>query len=126
MTPNSFVVRKLSKQGRSIYEASSNDRDPLANATAIAGAVHEVRADELLLSSEEISTRLEGHQLRSTDLVKIDGTWTTIAESPPFFEIAEPYARRERRIQNLKSALILFLSIAGTALALLLRVGFRR
>ena len=48
-----------------------------------------------------------------------------IAESVPFFEIAEPYARRERRIRYLKSALMLFVSIAMFVAMVLFRVWLR-
>jgi hypothetical protein len=88
----------------------------------MAGAVYEVGAEELSLSSEEIGACLEQRQLRSTDLVKIDGTWTTIAESVPFFEVAEPYARRERRIRYLKAAVMLFVSISVFVGMVLFRV----
>lgn len=121
MIPNSFRVRKLI-QGRSHSEASSNPDDPLANATAMAGAVYDVSCEQVSLSGEEIAECLEDRRLRSTDLVMIDGTWTSIAESVPFFEVAEPYARRERRVRTVKAAFMLFVSIAAFVSVLLFRI----
>ena len=116
MPLQSFVVRKLTQVGPPVREERSFDesRDPLGNAASMAGAVYEVDADEVRLSAAEIARSLEARRLRSTDLIMIDGTWTTLAESPPFSELAEPYARQERRKRNLRSALILFACLAST------------
>ncbi len=124
MPLQSFVVRKLSKTGSPDFEQRESRQylDGFGNGAAYAGAVYEISAVELRLSAEQIVARLEARQLQTTDLILLGGTWTTLAESPPFFEIAEPYARRERRLRDLKSALILFVSVAVSALFFAIRV----
>lgn len=117
--PHSFAVRKLSKSGPYLYELSSSPRNSVENGASLAGAVHEVSCEELRLSSDELVARLEARQLRSTDLVMIDGTWTSIADSYQFSDVAEPHARRERRRRNLRSALILLATVGAQALAFL-------
>ena len=114
MNSSLFAVRKLTQSGPLIvdYETGSQSRNLAGAGVARAGAVHEVNCEELRLSSEEIARHLDARQLRSTDLVMIEGTWTTIADSYQFEEVAEPHARRERRARNTKSALILFTMIA--------------
>jgi hypothetical protein len=113
--PTTYPVRRLIKSARPLPEGSPDFRDPFANGARMAGAVYDVSAEELRLTSREVVQWLDGRNLRTTDLVMIDGTWTTIAESIPFYEAAEPHAKRERRIRNLKSALLLFLSLAAFA-----------
>lgn len=114
MPLQSFVVRQLKQVGRPDYEAVRQGRsgDPAGTLSAAAGPVFEIEAQELRLSADEVAERLSARKLHSTDLVFIDGTWVTLAESPPFFEVAEPHARRERRIQTAKGALLVF-TVAG-------------
>lgn len=122
MPATSYPVRKLTRAGRPTYQPSSNPRDPLANAEQMTGAVWDVNCEELRLSSEQLLERLQRRQLRSSDLVMIDGTWTTIADSIPFSEIAEPFARRERRISNFKSAMMLLACISAAVAVLVFRL----
>ncbi len=130
MTPSTsaplFSVRKLTQSGPPIvdYEKRypSYRRNSVEDGSALAGAVYEVNCEELRLSSEDIAQRLEARDLRSTDLVMIEGTWTAIADSYQFEEIAEPHARRERRARNTRSALILFAMIAVQLAVSALRV----
>lgn len=110
MPLQSFVVRQLTQVGRPDYETVRQGRsgDPAGTISSAAGPVFEIEAQELRLSADEVAERLRARKLHSTDLVFIDGTWMTLAESPPFSEVAEPHARRERRVQAVKGALLLF------------------
>ena len=109
MPLQSFVVRQLTRVGRPQRESRSAEgyRDPLGTAASAAGPVYEIEARELMLSADEVVGWLESRSLHTTDLILIDGSWMTIAESPPFFELAEPHVRRERRIQTAKGALLI-------------------
>ena len=78
----------------------------------------------LSLTHQEVEERLASRSLRSTDLVMIAGTWTTIGESIAFCDFAEPFARRERLIRTSQGALSVFVSIGLVTLLILLRVIF--
>lgn len=112
MPPQSFVVRQLKQVGRPVYEARPERgfRDPMGTTSAAAGPVYEIEAQELRLSADEVAEGLALHELHTTDLVLVDGSWMTLAESPPFFEVAEPHARREQRIRAARGALLIFAS----------------
>lgn len=126
MPTQSYVVRTLRKSPDSPRpEGSSNFRDPFANVDAVAGAVHEIEAHELRLSAEDVAERLAQRSLRSTDLVMIHGGWTTLAESQPFSELAQPYARRERLVRGLLDTAILCGFLGLWLLILFLRVYLR-
>ena len=112
MPATHFVVRRLTA-GRTTRESNPNYRDVGGQVDSVDGAVHEVNSQDLRLSSDEVVTLLERRELRSTDLIVVDGTWTTLADSMPFSEAAEPYARKERMVRNLKSAFVLFISLLG-------------
>ena len=122
MTPSTsshrFAVRKLTQSGPYVYEVVFNRKNSVERGASLAGAVHEVECEELRLSSEEVAQRLDTQQLRSTDLVMIDGTWTTIAESFQFEDVAAPHARRERRERNTRSALIFLAVVVPQAVIL--------
>ena len=120
MGPHSFVVRQLTRVGRPQCEARpvGGYRDPIGTAGAAAGPVYEIEARELRLSADDVERWLESRTLHTTDLVFVDGSWMTIAESPPFSELAAPHARRERRLQTAKGALLL-LGIAAFHAALM-------
>jgi hypothetical protein len=114
MPTTSFVVRRLTV-GPDLHDSRPfpGRGDFAGRVERMDGAVHEVNSEDLRLSSDEVVGRLAGGELRSTDLVAFDGTWTTLADSLQFADAAEPYARRERRARNLRSALILFVFIPG-------------
>ena len=117
-----YLIRQLTQSGPTVYERSTNCRDPLGNASSATGGVHEVAAEDLRLSSVEIAQRLDDRLLHSTDLVMIGGTWTTLAQSIPFCELAEPHARRESRERTLKGALLLLASVSAWCLIFFLRI----
>lgn len=121
----SYAIRRLRKSATSPANRSSNFRDPSANVDAMAGAVYEIEAEELRLTAEAVAVRLEERWLRSTDLVMVDGHWTTLAESQPFSELAAPMARRERLIQGARDAAILFGFLGLWLLIVFLRVYLR-
>ena len=83
--------------------------------------VSEVAATEAELTHDEVLERLERRELRSTDLIFIHGTWTTLAKPQPFEEAAAPHARHERRLAALRAAVALLL-VAG-AVAAFFRYG---
>ena len=110
--PTSFIVRRLTA-GPTTSDPNTNYLDVGAELDSVDGAVHQVNSQDLRLSSDDVVRLLERRELNSTDLVVVDGTWTTLADSMPFSEAAEPYARKERRVRNLKSAFVLFVSLLG-------------
>lgn len=103
-----YLIRRLN--------LASEVRDPrwaprgfLASIHASVGAgFSEIDAREVTLSGDEVTERLASRHLRSTDLVKIGGLWTTLAESRPFAEVAAPFQRRERFLSGLLYASVLF------------------
>ena len=98
MPTSSFAVRKLTLGPVIIKEW----------AFRYSMSVHEVDSQDLRLSRDEVVSWLAEGALHSTDLVLFEGTWTTIADSMPFCEAAEPYARKEQRLRKLKSAFSFF------------------
>lgn len=106
MPTHSFPIRRLRPVGSPVRGRSYSQGGVFGAAESAVGAVHEVSTDELSLSHEEVIQSLSDRSLRSTDLIWVGGGWTTIAESAPFGEIAEPYARRERRVRNARDAFV--------------------
>jgi hypothetical protein len=86
--------------------------------------VPEVVAEEVRLSAEEVELRLSERWLRSTDLVLILGTWTTLADSLPFAEIARPFARRERVLLMVQDAMLPALLFGALLIAFYLELRF--
>lgn len=126
MPTQSYVVRTLRKAPDSPRPDGISDyRDPASNVDLVAGAVHEIEAHELRLSAEDVGERLAKRDLRSTDLVMIHGSWTTLAESPPFSELAQPYARRERLARGVLDTAILCGFLGLPLLIMFLRVYLR-
>ncbi|MBL8913125.1 MAG: hypothetical protein JNM17_20685 [Archangium sp.] len=73
-----------------------------------------VRSTDLTCSADRVEVLLSERYLQSTDLVKIDGVWMTLADAPRFADAAAPHARREARVRFLRAAL------AATLVALLI------
>lgn len=86
-----------------------------------AGAVYDVDADEAVMQQAEVVAALRSGELRSSDLVNIDGVWTTLLDSPPFGEVAETRAGRDRLWQHRRS---IFFAAVGLLLSLAVAAAF--
>jgi hypothetical protein len=104
--PTSFAVRRLRQFGPVEQASISDGRDVFGAAESLVGGVSEVATDEVRLTAEAIVDRLNDRWLRSTDLIFVDGGWTTIADSMPFAEVAAPFARRERVVRTTRNAVV--------------------
>ncbi|MFT3706666.1 MAG: hypothetical protein QM817_03270 [Archangium sp.] len=87
----------------------------------------EIDAEELTLTSSEIDAMLAREELRSTDLVQIDGCWMSLADSPYFGDAAAPVAARESQVRWLKAVgglalIVLAYAAMPEAISFVLRV----
>lgn len=127
---STYRVRKLSTVGAGVVDRTSHGRGAPAAFMAAsdrAGAVYEVSARELRLSADEVLAMLNDGTLASTDLVFADGTWSALAESVYFEDVAIKAAKRERLERNLPYvALVLgFVGLGVIAAAVQLLSYFR-
>jgi hypothetical protein len=97
----------------------------VADLSNSAGAVFEIEATEIELDEGAIRDALRSGRLRSGDLVRIEGKWQTLLESPLFFEAATVAHRREGRLQFWKSAVRAVVALGVIGLIYLLRVWIR-
>src|SRR5258705_8777744 len=89
MSPETFRVRRLSTTGAGVVDSryrGGGIGGAFNSMSDQAGAVYDVSAQEETLPHEEVVSRLKRGALRSTDLVYVDGKWSTLLDSMPFGE----------------------------------------
>jgi hypothetical protein len=122
-----YVIRSLRRTGKPTIDVEPTRRlsaavvQVLAMGAAFDGAVYEVGANDLRLTEGEINERLLASQLRSTDLIRVNGAWLPLAEYVPVGDAAAVAARRERRLRALRSIGLALL----TTIAFCLYMAFR-
>lgn len=92
-----YTVRRLSQVGRGEVQQvqGRGGIGGIEHASAQAGAVYSIAAEELTLDEEQVIARLRQGWLRSTDLVLVDGRWSSLLDSAPFSDEAAARARVE-------------------------------
>jgi hypothetical protein len=119
-----YPVRRLSQVGEGVVDSTHYARGAAGlfqSASDRAGAVYDVHAAELTLTHDEIMQQLQRGELRSTDLVQVDGAWSTLLDSAPFGEEAEKRAGGEALGRNLK-----YIAMGAGSFVLLLLYVFLR
>jgi hypothetical protein len=112
-------VRKLSPIGRGfIIPPSFRGGGYGSNTSGFGDEVFEIEAEERDLTPGEITEALRNGQLRSTDLVLIDGQWISLRESDPFGDVAS----RRAVVETVQRTIPAMLKTAGM-LALFLGLG---
>ncbi|MEW5743114.1 MAG: hypothetical protein AB1938_29635 [Myxococcota bacterium] len=104
---STFRVRRLRATGRGeIASGPHQVVDPryeaLSYASRIAGAVYEVASTDLELALVEIKALLNKRELRSTDLIFVDGVWKPLIEHFDVSDEAEGARRYEDRVRLAK------------------------
>ncbi len=92
-----FSVRRLSTSGQGQAARSSyigfQGTGAFMALSDRAGAVYDIKAEELTLTHDEIVARFEARRLAANDLVQVDGRWCSFIDSMPFGEIAAKHDR---------------------------------
>jgi hypothetical protein len=90
-----------------------------------AGAVFDVKASEATLNEAQVVDALRRGHLRSTDLVQVDGVWSTLADSMPFGDEASKLKLGEGLGRTAKSVLMAAAALLAFGGALVLRLALR-
>lgn len=117
MTAQVFRVRRLTQQGAGVSSSGSmSDR---------AGAVFDVKASDASLTDEQVVQALRRGQLRSTDLVQVDGVWSTLADSLPFGDEAAKLTMGEGLGRTMSSTMMALAAVFLGLGAIMVRVVLR-
>jgi hypothetical protein len=111
-------VRKLSPIGRGFIIPPSFQGGYGSSTSGFGDEVFEIEAEERDLTPGEITEGLRSGQLRSTDLVLIDGQWLSLRDSAPFGEVAS----RRAIVETVRRTVPAMLKTVGL-LALFLGIG---
>lgn len=118
-----YEIRKLKTFGKGDFKDARRKNKASDGILGLYSAVYSVNCTDFACSRDAVVALLDQRFLRSTDLVKIDGCWMTLADSPQFGDAAEPHARHEARIRWLKGAGVIALFIAYFVLRVHLHPG---
>lgn len=118
-----YRVRRLTQTGQGVVQMEG--RGAFAAATAQAGAVYDVAANEFECTEEQVLDGLRRGLLQTTDLVQQDGAWCSLADSIVFGDEAAKHAGGESLRRNFVGAVLVLGSIAFIVLVIIVRILLR-
>ncbi len=118
-----YKLRRLTQVGPGVVDRTYHGRGAAGAFMAAsdqAGAVYDISANDFEMAHDEIETQLKSGMLKPTDLVFVDGTWTTLADSIPFGDLAHEKAKSNRSV-GLIAGIVLALAVFGWLASLFAR-----
>jgi hypothetical protein len=110
----SYKVRRLSTVGPGVVDRTYRGRGAAGAFMAMsdqAGAVYDIASNESELFADDIEARLKNGDLKPTDLVLVDGTWTTFADSIPFGDVVHGEQQANRKMGLIIGAVLAVLAL---------------